>query len=65
MYNIYAKYLTNFACGIYKDALNSVGWGWILLVFHDSWGLNFAFYLRCIHISQQRMNLRRDIIKRI
>lgn len=29
----------------------------------DRWGLNFAFYLRCSHVSQQCMNLRRDIIK--
>lgn len=26
----------------------------------DKWDLNFAFYLRCVHISQQCMNLRRD-----
>lgn len=32
---------------------------------YSRWGLNFAFYLRCSHIGQQRMNLRQDIIKRI
>lgn len=29
------------------------------------WDLNFAFYLRCSHIGQQRMNQRQDNIKRI
>lgn len=31
----------------------------------DRWGLNFAFYLRCSHTGQQRMNLRQGVIKRI
>lgn len=63
MYNIYAKYLTNL--GPKRTCCTSQFDGCIVHAAHvfDRWGLNFAFYLRCSHIGQQRMNLRQDIIK--